>query len=119
MNEARTHARRRRHRRLAARAEPLSGCRGLAGIHRDLHDLQLTLQRRRQQLVARAADMILKANDEGLLYEQGMTWHGEGPYPPDAPRHAMVPAVVGQEWPRYIREGLCPDNWFRPVKEAS
>ena len=32
-------------------ADPL-GRRGLAGIHRDLHDLQLALQRRRQQLVA-------------------------------------------------------------------
>jgi Glycosyltransferase family 17 len=68
-------------------------------------------------------DMIIKANEAGLLYEGGMTWYGEAAeyevYPPSAPRNSMIPAVVDQAWPRYIRERLCPDNWFRPVEEAS
>lgn len=64
-------------------------------------------------------DMVLRANDEGLLYERGMTWHGEGPYPPQAPHHSMVPVAIDDTWPRYIREHRCPDNWFRPVKETT
>jgi beta-1,4-mannosyl-glycoprotein beta-1,4-N-acetylglucosaminyltransferase len=63
-------------------------------------------------------DMILKANLDRQLYERGMTWHGDGPYPPPAPVHSMVPAMVDDTWPRYIRERKCPDNWFRPVEAA-
>lgn len=64
-------------------------------------------------------DMILRANDQGLLYEQGYTWYAESDsyqdYPPKAPAAAMVPAVIDSTWPRYIRERRCPDSWFRPV----
>jgi hypothetical protein len=60
-------------------------------------------------------DMILEANEEGLLYEQGRTWHGMvDPYPPKSPDVRMVPATIDASWPRYIREGRCPDNWYRP-----
>lgn len=63
-------------------------------------------------------DMILRANEQGLLYEQGMTWYAESSeyeeYPPPIPGKAMVPAVIDGTWPRYIRERWCPDSWFRP-----
>lgn len=63
-------------------------------------------------------DMILKANEEGLLYERGMTWYADqddyAEYPPKRPHASMVPATIDDTWPRYIREGRCPDSWFRP-----
>lgn len=63
-------------------------------------------------------DMILKANEEGLLYEQGMTWYATDgsyhEYPPRTPHTAMVPASIDETWPRYIRERRCPESWFRP-----
>jgi beta-1,4-mannosyl-glycoprotein beta-1,4-N-acetylglucosaminyltransferase len=59
-------------------------------------------------------DMILKANDEGMLYGQGRTWHGMLDYPPRSPDNYMVPVTVDESWPKYIREGRCPRNWYRP-----
>jgi hypothetical protein len=68
-------------------------------------------------------DMILRSNEQGLLYEQGMSWHGElgsyAVYPPLAPECAMVPAAIDGTWPRYIRERRCPESWFRPGKGHS
>lgn len=60
--------------------------------------------------------MIMEANQQGLLYSQGMTWHGQpGGYPPVSPEIRMLPAVIDETWPRYIRENRCPENWFRPT----
>lgn len=68
-------------------------------------------------------NMILRSNEQGLLYEQGMTWHCEpgtsDTYPPATAGYAMVPAIIDDTWPRYIRERRCPDSWFRPVGEIS
>ena len=62
-------------------------------------------------------EMILVANRRGDLYEHGFTWHGPqpyAPYPPTEPVFAMVPAAVDETWPAYIRQRLCPPEWFRP-----
>lgn len=59
-------------------------------------------------------DMILAANERGELYEQGMTWHGMGAYPPPRPENRQLAATVDESWPAYIRERRCPPEWFRP-----
>jgi hypothetical protein len=59
-------------------------------------------------------DMILAANEREELYEKGLTWHGSPSYPPASPTQVMVPAEVDESWPSYIRDGLCPPEWFRP-----
>jgi hypothetical protein len=63
--------------------------------------------------------MILHSNAEKLLYEQGYTWHGApGPYPPSAAtvqQREVDMREVGERWPRYIRRGGCPTEWFRPA----
>jgi hypothetical protein len=58
--------------------------------------------------------MILDGNDAGEWYEQGWTWHGEGPYPPPRRLNRLNPAKVNRYWPAYIRERRCPAEWFRP-----
>ena len=61
--------------------------------------------------------MILAANDRGELYEQGLTWHGMPEYPPARPGNAMTPAMseeIDERWPKYIRRGMCPPEWWRP-----
>lgn len=60
-------------------------------------------------------DMIVTANERGELYEQGMTWHGMGAYPPPRPEVRQLAAVVDETWPAYIRERRCPPEWFRPA----
>lgn len=60
-------------------------------------------------------DMILRSNEERLLYEQGYTWHGDtGPYPPPHATVQQLAVEVDETWPSYIRERRCPDSWFRP-----
>lgn len=59
-------------------------------------------------------EMILAGNDAGEWYEQGYTWHGEGPYPPPRRFGKLEAAEVDGTWPAYIRERRCPENWFRP-----
>jgi beta-1,4-mannosyl-glycoprotein beta-1,4-N-acetylglucosaminyltransferase len=49
-------------------------------------------------------DMIVEMNARDELFGQGWTWfHNE--------EQRLVEAV--DSWPRYIREGRCPPEWFR------
>lgn len=59
-------------------------------------------------------DMILAGNDAGEWYEQGYTWHGPGPYPPPRRLNRLIPVDVNRLWPVYIRNKMCPPEWFRP-----
>lgn len=45
---------------------------------------------------------------EGLTQDQFLLegWHVDG--------QRMTPVDVDDTWPRYIREGRCPQSWFRP-----
>lgn len=69
----------------------------------------------RQQCHLELAALIEQGLENKFWWERGLTWHGQAIYPPQLTRlHQQLPAVVDETWPVYIRDRLCPPEWFRP-----
>jgi hypothetical protein len=55
-------------------------------------------------------DYILKNLESGRLLEQGYYW-GEDTI--HVEERKLFPVSVDQNWPKWVRDGKCPANWFR------